>query len=117
MPKISSFENIENKHDVYRSKDCMRNFYEFLRKDTMKKKKGSICKKKSRKHMLELKEHHKVRDHCHFTGEYRGTAYGISNLNYSIPKGIPLVFHSGSNYDYHFIMKGLPEELNDNLIL
>ena len=46
MPKISSFENIENKHDVYRSKDCMRNFYEFLRKDTMKKKKGSICKKK-----------------------------------------------------------------------
>ena len=45
MPKISSFENIENKHDVYRSKDCMRNFYEFLRKDTMKKKKALFVKK------------------------------------------------------------------------
>ena len=117
MPTISSFKNIENKHDVYRSKDCMGKFYEFFRKDTMKKKKCSICKKKSRKHMLKLKEHCKVRDHCHFTGEYRGTAHGKSNLNYSIPKGIPLVFHNGSNYDYHFIRKKLAEELNENLIL
>ena len=92
-------------------------FLWIFKKGHNEEKKGSICKKKSRKHMLKLKEHHKVRDHCHFTGEYRGTAYGISNLNYSIPKGIPLVFHSGSNYDYHFIMKGLAEELNDNLIL
>ena len=45
MPTISSFKNIENKHDVYRSKDCMGKFYEFLRKDTMKKKRCSICKK------------------------------------------------------------------------
>ena len=67
--------------------------------------------------MLKLKEHCKVRDHCHFTGEYRGAAHGKSDLNYSIPKGIPLVFHNGSNYDYHFIRKTLAEALNDNLIL
>ena len=36
MPTISSFRSIENKHDVYRSKDCMRKFCEFLRKPAMK---------------------------------------------------------------------------------
>ena len=28
---ISWFKNIENKHDVYRDKDCMKKFCEFLR--------------------------------------------------------------------------------------
>ena len=56
------------------------------------------------------KKHHKVRDHCHFTGEYRGTAHSICNLKYSVPKKIPIVFHDGSNYDYHFIKKQFPEE-------
>ena len=28
---ISWFKNIENKHDVYRGKDCMKTFGEFLR--------------------------------------------------------------------------------------
>ena len=36
MPTISSFRGIENKHDVYRGKDCMRTFCEFLRKHKMK---------------------------------------------------------------------------------
>ena len=26
------------------------------------------------------------RDHCHYTGEYRGPAYSICNLKYSVPK-------------------------------
>ena len=30
MSTIYSFRNIENKHDVYRSKDCMKKFCEFL---------------------------------------------------------------------------------------
>ena len=36
MSTISSFRSIENKHDVYRGKDCMKNFCEFLRKHAMK---------------------------------------------------------------------------------
>ena len=56
------------------------------------------------------KKYHKVRDHCHFTGEYRGTAHSICNLKYSVPKKIPIAFHDGSNYDYHFIKKQFPEE-------
>ena len=33
---ISSFRNIENKHDLYRGKDCMKKFCEFLREHTAK---------------------------------------------------------------------------------
>ena len=55
------------------------------------------------------KKYCKVRDHCHYTGEYRGAAHSICNLKYSAPKIIPIVFHNGSNYDYYFIMKELAE--------
>ena len=47
----------------------------------------------------------KVRDHCHFTGKYRGAAYNTCNLRYKIPKNFPVIFHNGSTYDYHFIIK------------
>ena len=56
------------------------------------------------------KKYHKVKDHCHYTGEYRGPAHDIFNLRYKIPKEIPVVFHNGSTYDYHFIIKELTEE-------
>ena len=43
-------------------------------------------------------------------GKYRGAADDICNLKYKAPKEIPVVFHNGSLYDYHFIMKELAEE-------
>ena len=52
----------------------------------------------------------KVRDHCHYTGKYRGAAHKTCNLMYNTPREIPAVFHNGSSYDYHFIIKGLAEE-------
>ena len=48
-----------------------------------------------------------------YTGEYRGAAHSIRNLKYSVTKKIPTVFHNRSNYDYHFIMKELEEELKN----
>ena len=56
------------------------------------------------------KKYHKVTDHCHYTGKYRGAAHDICNFRYKIPKEIPVVFHNGSTYDYHFIIKNLAEE-------
>ena len=49
MSTISSLRSAENKHDVYRGKDCMKKFCEFLREDAMetinsKKKKWSFNK-------------------------------------------------------------------------
>ena len=32
-----------------------------------------------------------------------------------MPKKIPIVFHNGSNYDYHFIIKKLAEEFKKQL--
>ena len=52
----------------------------------------------------------KVRDHCHYTGKFRGAAHSICNLRYKITKKIPIVFHNGSTYDYHFIIKQLAED-------
>ena len=51
-----------------------------------------------------------VRDHCHYTGKYRGAAHSICNLKFNVPNEIPVVFHNGSNYDYHFIIKELSNE-------
>ena len=48
--------------------------------------------------------------YCHYTGEYRGAAHSICDLKCSAPKNIPIVFHNGSNYDYHFIIKTLTKE-------
>ena len=64
-----------------------------------------ICKEKFENKYVKYKRYYKVRDHCRYTGQYRGAAKTICNLNYSVPKEIPIVFHNGSNYDYHYIIK------------
>ena len=70
--------------------------------------KGKFCYDKNKKSEYDL--HHKVRDHCHYTGKFRGAAHSICNLRYKITKKIPIVFHNGSTYDYHFIIKQLAED-------
>ena len=49
--------------------------------------------------------YHKVRDHCHYTGNYRGAAHDICSLRYKTPKENPIAFHNSSANDYHFIIK------------
>ena len=71
-----------------------------------------ICKKEFANND---KKQQKVRGYCHYTGKYRGAAHNICNLRYKIPKEIPVVFHNGSTYDYHFIIKELAKEFEGNL--
>ena len=33
----------------------------------------------------------KIKDHYHYTGKFRGATHSISNLNYKVPKNIPVV--------------------------
>ena len=50
----------------------------------------------------------RVRDHCHITGEFRGSAHQDCNLKLRInPKEIkiPVIFHNLRGYDSHFIMQ------------
>ena len=56
------------------------------------------------------KKYQKVKDHCSYTRKYRGAVHDICNLRYKTPKEIPVVFHNGSKYDYHFIIIELAEE-------
>ena len=69
-----------------------------------------ICEDKLQDKYVKDKKYSKVRDHCHYAGEYRGAAHSIRNYKYSGPKKIPVTFLNGSNYDYHFIIKELAEE-------
>ena len=63
----------------------------------------------------EFKLYQKIRDHCHYTRKFRGAANYICNLQYKVTKKIPVVFHNGSKYDYHFIIKQLTEECKGQL--
>ena len=58
----------------------------------------------------------KVRDHCHFTGRYRGPAHNKCNLKYRKPKNISVFFHNLSGYDSHLFIKklGTPDK-NENI--
>ena len=49
----------------------------------------------------------KVRDHCHYTGRYRGPAHSLCNLRYRISSYIPVIFHNLSEYDAHLFIKVL----------
>ena len=47
----------------------------------------------------------RVRDHCHFTGRYRGPAHNSCNLKYRKPNNISVFFHNLSGYDSHLFIK------------
>ena len=54
----------------------------------------------------------RVRDHCHITGKYRGSAHQDCNLKLNIEPEkikIPVIFHNLRGYDSHFIMQQIGE--------
>ena len=74
-----------------------------------KAKAYQLCKERFRTD-LNNKKYHKVRDHCHYTGKYRGAAHSICNLRYNTPREISAIAHNGSTYGYHLIIKKLAKE-------
>ena len=124
-----SFDESKNRLNYYRGKDCMKKFCKDLKEHATRiinyKKKKIIHLTKEKKNYNDQqicyickkefdksdKKHHKVRDNYHYTGKYRDAAHNICNLRYKVPKEIPVVFHNGSTYDYHFITKELIKEL------
>ena len=53
-----------------------------------------------------------MRDHCHVTGKYRGSAHLICNLKLKISSEkikIPVFFHNLKGYDSHFNIQKLGE--------
>ena len=123
-----SFDKSKNKLNYYRGEDCMKRFCKDLKEHAIKiinceKKVITPLSKEEEEDYNNQKVCHickkefiddKVKDHCHYTGKYRGAAHSTCNLRYKIPKNIPLIFHNGSKYDYHFIIKELASEFDGN---
>ena len=55
----------------------------------------------------------RVRDHCHLSGKFRGTAHEVCSLKYKVPKFFPIVFHNLSGYDTHLFIKTLGNSEGD----
>ena len=53
------------------------------------------------------RKNEKVKDHCHYTGRFRGAAHNYCNLKYKKPTLITVVFHNLSGYDSHLFIKNL----------
>ena len=73
-----------------------------------KESKCHICDKKYNNNDI------KVRDHCHITGVYRGSAHQDCNLNFKLTDKIPVIFHNLRGYDSHFITQEIGQIVKDN---
>lgn len=109
-----------SKFVIYRGKDCVQKFIENLYQDADNIVK-IVCSTVPPKHetpppestychiceqSIELNQDYVI-DHCHLTGKIRGRAHKSCNLNYKLPRFIPVIFHNLSGYDSHLFIKEL----------
>ena len=81
------------------------------KKSYKNREKCHICGEKDNENYTNRK---KVKDHCHYTGKFRGAGNSKCNLNYKVPKDIPIIIHNIS-YDTHFMINQLAEEFKGEL--
>ena len=130
-----TYGKVTNPLKEYRGKDCVSKFCEHiiaeaqrlydsfpkkpmepLTKSQLKEYNGAtkchICfkpfKEVNQKGSVQAElRYSKVKDHCHYSGKYRGAAHSQCNLQYKIPSYIPVVFHNLAGYDTHLFIKEL----------
>ena len=49
----------------------------------------------------------KVRDHCHVTGKFRGTAHWGCDINFQLTNKVPVIFHNLKVFDSHLFLMSL----------
>ena len=72
-----------------------------------------ICGTRILKTFAEDIKYQKVTVHRHYTGKYRGATHSLCNLKFNVLNEIPVNVQRVSNYDYHFIIKELAKELEE----
>ena len=127
-----AYGDVPNPLKMYREKDCVEKFVEYIEEEVKRlyetfprQPMTKLTDESKRKHEAAeechicLKEfndpkNRKVRDHFHYTVEYRGAAHNNCNLKYKIPHNIPIVFHNLSGYGTHLFIKELRKRFNKN---
>ena len=130
---------------IYRGEDCIEKFMKCMFEEVkncqsiirdnfnkplkMTKEDEKAFKEATHCHICEKKykvDDVPVRDHCHVTGKYRGSAHQTCNLKLQISGEkikIPVIFHNLKGYDSHFIMNELgkiikkEEKFQDNVYI
>ena len=109
---------------TYTGKDCIEMFCNYIKGEARRLyhmfpelPMGPLTKKQWNKYKKATKCHIcykpftqtnlKVRDHCHYTGLYRGPAHSLCNLRYKIPSYIQVVLHNLSGYNAHLFIREL----------
>ena len=125
-----AYGKVNNPTTQYRGADCVERFCEKIISEANRLYKSfpevpmlPLTKSQTKKHnkatnatyasFKEFKDKGKVRDHCHYTGEYRGAAHFGCNLRYKIPNYIPVVFHNQDGYDAHIFIRELAKYTTD----
>ena len=125
-----AYGKVKNPFKQYHGEDCVKKFFDHIigearrlyqsfpekRMKPLTPKEMDRYKKSERCHIcfkLFKEDNPKVRDHCHYTGHYRGPAHTKRNLQYKIPSYIPIVFHNLSGYDAHLFIKELAASSTD----
>ena len=126
-----AYGGVENPLRLYRGEDCVEKFCDHIKEEAKRlyhmfpeKPMDSLTngqlkeyKKASECHICYKPfgdKDPKVRDHRHYTGQYRGPAHRTCNLRYKIPSYIPVVFHNLSGYDAHLFIRELGKK-TDNI--
>ena len=119
-----AYGDVDNPLRTYRGKDSIETFCNYIKEeehrlyhmftelpmDPLTKKQWKKYKRSTKCHICYkpfTQTNLKVRDHCHYTGLYRGPAHSLCNLRYKIPSYIPVVFHNLSGYDAHLFIREL----------
>ena len=122
---IKSFDgevSLPIKERSYTGKNAERVFLKYLEEDiqtiaNIKKKEIIFGEKEKERYNEETRcwickgefdeNEEKVKDHCHYTGRYRGAAHNECNLKYRNTNVTPVIFHNLSGYDSHLFIKNL----------
>ena len=129
VKSVFAYGEVENSLKLYRGEDCVKVFCNYIvnkakrlyhmfpekpmNRLTHEGWREFNCARKCHIFFKGFKEDNpKVRDHCHYTGQYRGPAHRNCNLRYKIPHYISVIFHNLRGYDTHLFIRELGKKFN-----
>lgn len=72
------------------------------------------CKKYLKEHKPKCPKY-KVKDHCHFTGQFRGACCYKCNLDLKVKVHIPAFAHNFRGYDSHFLIDAISKQFSEEV--